>query len=185
MRRIYQSFSMFLNRNTGWLIAVAIVFFGLTNLYFLKDNKRITEGIQGTTNNTETIIKDLKRVLCEDIPDEECNLAQAVQELKVFGTEQTFITCKLILGGAVELDTEAVAEIERICNERIQTVQDSGGQTSQSQTNTGTSTQPQSTSPPGQEPRTPPADPPAEQAQEPILPLLPCVTNLKILGRCL
>lgn len=90
-----------INDNTGLLIVVAIVFFGLSNQSFLKDNEVLLENTASTAKNSNQAVKDLKKLLCEgDTPQEDCAIVQAVSDLKADNLNQTnLIICILAIHG--------------------------------------------------------------------------------------
>lgn len=59
----FDKVSQALNRNTGFLVLVAIIIFGFAILNFQKDNRKVLEGIEKTTNNTENIAQDTQAIL--------------------------------------------------------------------------------------------------------------------------
>lgn len=152
--------SQFMNKNTGWLICVAVVLFGLSNLAFLKDNEVIISQIKATTDNTENIAKDTKTIIT--------NLEQAVSQLKADNREQTRILCRLILKGAVNLTPTEVVEVERICEEQIDSANDTPSTTppvNQPSQSPLQPTTPRSNPTPQPTPNVPPA--PENPAEEP------------------
>lgn len=56
IRGIIVETSGLINRNTGWLIATAIVFFGLSIMTFQKQNQKLLEGVAETASNTKAIV---------------------------------------------------------------------------------------------------------------------------------
>lgn len=145
-----------INRNTGWLIATAIVCFGLSNLAFLKDNEAIVRQIDATTENTESITKDTKTIIT--------NLEQAVDDLLADNGRQTRILCRLILRGNVELSSSEADEVERICQETIDRVDAAGASTGPAQTSSPTSTPPDPS--PGKSGENGKASPPSTRSRQ-------------------
>lgn len=157
--------SVTINRNTGWLIAVAIVAFGLSNLAFLKDNEVIIGNIAGTTENTERISADTKTIITD--------LKQAVEDLKADNGRQTRILCRLILRGDVPLTGAEASDVERICQQAIKEADAAGASGSQSQPRADT-TNPTRRAPAGKS-TTPRTNPPAEKPPEQVGDLGPLV----------
>lgn len=64
-----------LNRNTGFLILVAIVIFGFAILNFQKNNQILLQDTQATAQNTNDILRGQRDILCllvvhaEESPD--------------------------------------------------------------------------------------------------------------------
>lgn len=55
-------FNAFMNRNTGWLIAFAIVFFGVANFGFQHDNRTLLEGISNVQKTQDQTLQAIKNV---------------------------------------------------------------------------------------------------------------------------
>lgn len=109
--RPVRALSNFFNRNTGLLIASAIVFFGLSNIGFQKDNQELLSNTRNSVEsnrriaeNTQTIIQDL---------------GQAVDRLERGNEKQTRILCQLILSDGLKLSPSEEREIEQICDVAI------------------------------------------------------------------
>jgi|SRR5688572_29450791 len=62
----------------GVLILIILAMF----IYFAIDNQKLLKDTKTSADNSSVAISQLKKLLCEDIPDEECNLIQAVADLK-------------------------------------------------------------------------------------------------------
>lgn len=110
--------NQFLSKPLGMLIGFIIVIILVALFFIIKgssDQQRaidIARDTHSVVENTERIAADTKTIIT--------NLQIAVADLKEDNAQQTIILCKLILGGRVELSGDDVAEIERICQERIQ-----------------------------------------------------------------
>jgi hypothetical protein len=106
-----KSVSSFINRNTGFLIAVLIVIFGLFIINFKKENARRLDRAGVAAEERKQIDENTQQIIV--------NVQKAVEELKEDNAQQTVILCNLILGGRINLSGEDAAEVERICQERI------------------------------------------------------------------
>lgn len=110
----------FINRNNGWLIATAIVFFGILNFNQAKTNEQLLLNTKRVAETAQRNSDDLKRLLCKDgIDQQECDIVQAVLDLKADNEQQTRILCRLILSNGVTLTGVEADEIEGICQEAI------------------------------------------------------------------
>lgn len=119
LRSLTMRASEFLNKNTGWLIATAIVFFGLANLGFQKDNQVLLKNTSTAAENSAQAARDAKSAT-EDLKIIIAGQAKATEELKADNEQQTIILCRLILRGDVLLSDAEADDIERICKEQIQ-----------------------------------------------------------------
>lgn len=110
-----RQFTLWLDRtidnNAGWLIVLAIVFFGLANLSFQRDNRTIIENTKNAAVAAAQAAEDTKNILAGQ--------SKAVDALIADNEQQTRILCRLILRGDLDLDPNEEAEIERICQEEI------------------------------------------------------------------
>lgn len=111
LRRFTLWLDQSIDGNTGWLIVLAIVFFGLTNLSFQRDNRTIIENTHNAATAAAQAAEDTKNILAGQ--------SKAVQDLKDDNEQQTRILCRLILRGDLDLEPDEEAEIERICQEEI------------------------------------------------------------------
>jgi hypothetical protein len=101
MKRILIKTTNFLNRNTGFLILVVLIIFGLATIGFQKDNKQLLQSTQTTVKNTQQTAENTEKIIK--------NLEVAVKDLKDDNARQTrFISCILALHGAGELVEEDV-----------------------------------------------------------------------------
>lgn len=65
MMRIVSSTTRMLNRNTGFLILLAIVFFGFSIIGFQKDNRQLLYNTKQSVDKSNTIIKNLQSAVVE------------------------------------------------------------------------------------------------------------------------
>lgn len=124
--------------------------------------------IRNQAAETNSIAQDVKTILCEDTPVEECDLEQAVETLLNNQDQNTLLLCKVIRqGDSNNLSSEDEREIERICQRELRRSRNNG---QASQTTTSGQTQPQgNTSPtptrnqPRRNPNPAPPPPPEEE----------------------
>lgn len=106
--------SNLLNRNTGWLLATAIVFFGLYNVGFSKENRELIKNTRSAAQSSEQAAKDAKRA-AEDTKRILEAQAQAVTDLKADNAKQTdLIICILAIHGESTAISEADEEHCRV-----------------------------------------------------------------------
>lgn len=145
-KRIIHNTNQFLNRPITVIIVLLILFgyFAYGNAQFQKDNRTIINQTNKSAANSEIIVNQLKKVLCENIPQKDCNLSQAVAQLKMNNDEQTILLCKLFLSGNAQLNSEDASEVEAICKARIKSF--SNGSTTPASTDTSSQDSPQTKS---------------------------------------
>lgn len=152
----------------GLMILVVFVYFAWQDVGYKRDNKILLENAKAAAENSLLASNDLKKVLCEGIPDEDCKLAQAVAALEKSDQNQTLIMCRLFFrsGFTAELTQEEEKQIERICQDEIHRQPEGGGDTSLESQATD---RPVALSSPsvGGERRPEPDDPPGPTEEEP------------------
>lgn len=100
----------FLRRNLVWMLLVILVFFTWKAASIAQDTRAVVD-------RTQVIAQDVKKILCENTPLEECDLEQAVKDLKKDNERQTnMISCLLVIIGESEFITP---EAEARCQEGI------------------------------------------------------------------
>lgn len=113
-RRLRSGFvkvSALINRNTGWLVTTAIVFFGLANLSFQHHNRTILQNTNSAAAAASQAATDTRNILAGQ--------SKAVQALKDDNEQQTRILCRLILRGDLQLEKNEATKIEHICQKEI------------------------------------------------------------------
>lgn len=162
--------SAFVNRNTGFLILVVLLLGVPAIIDFQSENQTLL-------SNTNTTVSQLKKVLCEDIPDEQCNLSQAVAKIKADHDQQDkFIACLLALHGEhtmvveeVVMECKAISEDSAPANHGETAPVGSGSSSTGTNKDQG-SNQPSTNNPPNN---------PPEQPENPEQPkLLDCKIDL-------
>lgn len=91
-----------LNRNTGYLILVAIIVFGFIGIGFQKGTRAIVKQLQ-----QQNVSRD-----------------NNVQKLLNSNDEQTLILCDIIISTNVTLTNEDIIKVEDICKQKIQQAKD-------------------------------------------------------------
>lgn len=95
------------------ILGCMFAFFAFKTTSYDKANKDLL-------TNTNSIILDLKKVLCEGIPDEECQLAKAVLDLKADNAKQTaYISCILTVLGQNQI---VLPEDKQNCQQMVEGV---------------------------------------------------------------
>ena len=110
---------VWLNRNFVLLLLISVAFFAYQNAGFQKDNKQLLE-------NDAQVSRDIKKVLCEGIPEEDCQISKAVRDLKENDRIGLIITCKLFFASSATDNLTASEEsvIEEKCKEQVQKQQE-------------------------------------------------------------
>lgn len=103
MRKYLAKATNILNRNTGFLILVAIIIFGFATIGFQKDNQHLLEGTSTTIEQTKATTENTERIIQ--------NLEVAVKDLKADNARQTLIIqCLLVVHGETQFVSDEAAE---------------------------------------------------------------------------
>lgn len=113
------------------VLLLLFAFFAAQNAQFQKDNRTIIEQTQISAENTNTIVGQLKKVLCEDIPASQCNLSKAVAELKEDNrVKNNIIICML------QVPQPQRVPVEENCRKQAETTSTSSAASSNKATST-------------------------------------------------
>ena len=154
-----------LNKNTGLILIGILIFFGASILQFQSDSQSLQSGNQKLLENTSTTVSQLKRVLCEEIPQEQCNLSQAVAEIKEDNkTLKRYISCLLAAHGQEEqIDPNVETQCEKMsANVDLQDVTRSNTAPESSNQNTNTNNKSATSQEENKQQPAPEQKPPAE-----------------------
>lgn len=160
MLKLLASITNALNRNTGFLILMAIIISGFFTIRFQKDNKTILDGIADTSRNTETIVAKQDQTLEA--------IKQTAEDNRLLSDQKTnIIICMLLV--PIEQRT---ADIVNNCRKQAES-QNSVPAPANSTSQNSTSQQNQNTGQGSTSPTpTPAPTQPPEPPEESILPFV-------------
>jgi len=120
MRDSITKLSSLINRNTGYLIAVAVVVSAVSIINSEQDSHKILSDTSATIKNTERISGDTKEIAA-DTKTIITNLKDAVIDLKADSAQKALVLCKVILRNNItDITPEEEREIEAICKEEVE-----------------------------------------------------------------